>query len=134
MHAVCLCFCWVKVQALHPQTLTLPPFEDDAIVLCRGVHDLRAVCEVRACMCAIMHVCLCVCVRACVCSSSSSCCCKHEHSLKHLMVSCIFWVCLCCRLVEALNALGASAAAESSLKFVARQDYKDIRCVCMCGG
>ena len=33
------------------------------------------------------------------------------------------------RLVEALGALGAAGAADSSLKFVARQDYKDSKCV-----
>jgi hypothetical protein len=35
------------------------------------------------------------------------------------------------RLVEALGALGAAAAADSSLKFVARMDYKDAKCVCL---
>jgi len=34
---------------------------------------------------------------------------------------------LLCRLVDALACLGASSAADSSLKFVARQDYKDTR-------
>lgn len=33
------------------------------------------------------------------------------------------------RVVEALGALGAAAAAESSIKFVARMDYKDAKCV-----
>ena len=32
-----------------------------------------------------------------------------------------------CRLVEALGSIGASSAADISLKFVARQDYKDAK-------